>query len=40
MRTAKVRFTSTDNGSTWQFRTIYEGGEAVTFRSISLTKLD
>jgi hypothetical protein len=40
MMTVKVRFTSAGDGSTWQFRTVYEGGEAATFRSISLRKLD
>ncbi len=39
-KTVKVRFTSSGDGSTWQFRTVYEGGEMATFRTISLKKLD
>lgn len=38
-KTVKVRFVSSGDGSTWQLRTVYEGGEVATFRTISLTKL-
>jgi hypothetical protein len=39
-KTIKVRFTSFGEGSTWQLRTVYEGGEAATFQTITLKKLD
>jgi hypothetical protein len=38
-RTSKVRFTSGGEGSIWQLRTVYEGGEETTFHTISLKKL-
>ena len=38
-RISKIRFTSSGEGSIWQLRTVYEGGEGATFRTISLKKL-